>query len=46
MPAPEEFENLLSTMAAAEPQPGSEDLADEDDNSAIAWYTAYTTYRN
>lgn len=43
MPAPEEFENLLGTMAATEPEPLSE--SDEAENGDVAWYVAYTTYR-
>lgn len=44
MPAPEELENLLGTMAAVEPQPLPGE-SDEDENGAVAWYVAYTTYR-
>ncbi|WP_279340683.1 hypothetical protein [Sphaerisporangium perillae] len=42
MPAPEEMNELLTKMAAVEPQPGEGD----DENGAIAWSISYTTFRS
>ncbi|MFC6086703.1 hypothetical protein [Sphaerisporangium aureirubrum] len=45
MPSPEEFEDLVAAMAASEPELTPEET-DEDDNGSVAWYIAYTTFRN